>query len=363
MSLLVEWSTCLAQYAALHDNVINCIVCWFEVRSHCFFIAYDNVDSVELHFVLELFSSRPLGLRGFFRLYLRFSEFLFCTGTLLPRVRLLAHPGIHEGSWTLPRPRRDGNGGSSPSWAAVHQVLSLSFSYSVCQPPGTTYCCRMLFPEPVEESAQSVLLRGPGSAPGQSPRMQSLVSFKATTTVSHWVNVARGSDEVSPGSHLWFARNVELQSSLILRVLTRPPGPSSLRGRKTCLPQDKIIGATIPSEFWRASNPGTGGRRPKNRYSGIPVSIFLNLDLNGCSPEACCSIPCSTDDEYDLVAPVEFCCNAASVGLVGSAPLRLPYVSLPCAVRRVFLCLVPFLLYPAACVSTGYSGAVFSPLF
>ena len=66
-------------------------------------------------------------------------------------------------------------------------------------------------------------------------------------------------------------------SGLILGVLTRPRGPSGKRGRKTCLPQDTITGATIPTEFWRASNPRTGGRRPKNRFTGVPflaVAMF-----------------------------------------------------------------------------------------
>ena len=58
------------------------------------------------------------------------------------------------------------------------------------------------------------------------PMMGYSYQVEATTTGSHWVNVGTGSDKVSPGSHLWFARDVELKSSLILWVLTRPQGPS-----------------------------------------------------------------------------------------------------------------------------------------
>ena len=59
-----------------------------------------------------------------------------------------------------------------------------------------------------------------------APMMGCSYQVEATTTLSHRVNVGIGSDEVSSGSHLWFARNVELKSSLILWVLTRPQGPS-----------------------------------------------------------------------------------------------------------------------------------------
>ena len=67
-----------------------------------------------------------------------------------------------------------------------------------------------------------------GEVPGTAVAVFFFFKKKATTTVSHWVNVGIGSDEVSPRSYLWLAlaRNMELQSSLILRVLTRPPGPS-----------------------------------------------------------------------------------------------------------------------------------------
>ena len=87
----------------------------------------------------------------------------------------------------------------------------------------------------------------------------------------YWVNVGIGSDEVLPRSHSWLAlaRNMELQSSLILRVLTRPP--SDQRGRKTCLPQDMITGATFPTLFLPASNPRTGGR-PSRGLAGTNPS-------------------------------------------------------------------------------------------
>ena len=48
---------------------------------------------------------------------------------LLPRVRPLSHPEIHEGSWSLPGPRGDGNGGSAP---VAHQVLSLPRTVAGC---------------------------------------------------------------------------------------------------------------------------------------------------------------------------------------------------------------------------------------
>ena len=156
--------------------------------------------------------------------------------------------------------------------------------------------------------------------------MQFLVSFKVTTTVSHWVNVGIGSDEVSPESHLWFARNVELQSR-----------------------------AKDMSEFWRASNPRTGGRRPKNRFSGIPLpgsEWFFNLTVASTSHrrrsvarrvvvhndgllevESRRSSPLRrTEDEYDFVAPVEICFAVAFVGRL--VPLLFPVFA---GVRRVFL--------------------------
>ena len=170
--------------ATLHDYIICCIVRWFAVPSRCSFIAYGNVDFVEFHFVLELFSACPLLLRGP-------SSGSTCGSPSSSSVRLhfflkfvyLLIRRIHEGPWSLPGPRRDGNGGSalvaSPSWRAIRQMLSLSFPYSVCQPPGTTCCCRVPF-----KSRSKASCSGVPDRPHQSPRMQSLVSFKATTTVS-----------------------------------------------------------------------------------------------------------------------------------------------------------------------------------
>ena len=123
--------------------------------------------------------------------------------------------------------------------------------------------------------------------------MQSLcVSFKATTTVSHSVNVGRGSDEVSPGSHLWFARSssrvLSSGCSLDRRVPLADEGERHFY-HKTC-------------SVGRPSRQSSGGRPtlalavagPKNRLSGIPVGTF-NIDLNDNSSEVSwttCSTTC-----------------------------------------------------------------------
>ena len=139
--------------------------------------------------------------------YLRFSEFSFLTaaflgaGTLLPRVRLLAHPGILEGSWTFPGPRRDGNGESapvaSPSWGVKHQMLSLSLVYSDSQPPGTAYCCRVLFKSRWGEFVEKCL--APRRAKSQVPRTQMPLGETQSTCKGFWCTGAPSKgDEAQP---------------------------------------------------------------------------------------------------------------------------------------------------------------------
>ena len=109
----------------------------------------------------------------------------------------------------------------------------------------------------------------------------------------------------------------------------------------------------------RATNPRTGGRWPKNRFSGIPSWRWLcfNLDLNDESTEVSCSTCCTacwrsgrpvqrllvggrlahlqgTDEEYVFVALVEDSSVAVIVGaLVSWAPVSS--VSSPCVVCPV----------------------------
>ena len=118
------------------------------VQSHCSsFVQRREVCQVALR--LGTLLRMSLRVDGFLQALLAVPRvrFMFAV-TLLPRVRLFSHREIHEGPWSLPGPRRDGNGGSAPvafpSWWALHHMLSHSFVYSDSQASGTAYCCRVL---------------------------------------------------------------------------------------------------------------------------------------------------------------------------------------------------------------------------
>ena len=150
---------------------------------------------------------------------------------------------------------------------------------------------------------------------------------------------------MSLGSHLWFARNMALQSSLIFRVLSRVPlvneGERHVR--------HKICSLGRPSRQSSGGRPtlelaGAGPRTGFQVFPFLAVDIF-NTCLNDDSSEVTCStcsamcwrtgrcaqrwlagsrrsslgfrrccVPGSTEDEYDFVARVEFCFAAEFVG-------------------------------------------------
>ena len=172
--------------------------------------------------------------------------------------------------------------------------------------------------------------------------------------------MGRGNDEVSPGSHLWSARNTELQSSLILRVLS--PVPLVNEGERHVCHKTCSLGR--PSRQSSGGRPtlGLAGAGPRTSFQVSPswLWIFFNTCLNDDSSEVTystcsttcwrsgrcaqrwlagsrrsplgfrrCCVPGSTEEECDFVAPVEFCFAAAFVGLL--VPLLMLVFASPVA--------------------------------
>ena len=208
-------------------------------------------------------------------LHLRFSEFPFLTAAFLHELRPQALPDGVQVRFFLefvyflflefmkaPGPRRDGNGGSapvaSPSWGAIYQMLSLSFLYSDSQLPDIAHGCRVSFKSRWGSLLRSVLRRGghspryrrrkcrsakpnrPAKASGVGVRppkgtMPNHVSCKATTTLSHWLTVGIGSDEVSPKATRGLHWHGTWSSSRVLCSLDRLDPLANEGVRHVCL--------------------------------------------------------------------------------------------------------------------------------